>query len=228
MFSSKSLICVAACVVLGFAAFCSTARADVLGPGDISDTGLINDGYLVGDSIDFNGTSPPLGAGTYRASDFSCRIACANGDSGVIVPFLANGLNGFIPIAVGSPIAYSAPQPWTDYGFGGSDTFTLSDPTTVYAGYYWKTTSGAIAPIAFLNGVGDTQYIEGAFDSSAVGSPAAYAPVVNTTLGINNFGYYIRDYQFSITVSSVPEPNTFVLLATGLIGLLAYAWRKRR
>ena len=27
---------------------------------------------------------------------------------------------------------------------------------------------------------------------------------------------------------AVPEPSTFALLATGLIGLLAYAWRKRK
>ena len=29
-------------------------------------------------------------------------------------------------------------------------------------------------------------------------------------------------------VTSVPEPNTLVLLATGLLGLLAYAWQKHR
>lgn len=30
------------------------------------------------------------------------------------------------------------------------------------------------------------------------------------------------------TVTSTPEPSTLVLLSAGLIGLLAYAWRKRR
>jgi hypothetical protein len=30
------------------------------------------------------------------------------------------------------------------------------------------------------------------------------------------------------TVNSIPEPSTFVLAAIGLIGLLAYAWRKRK
>ena len=28
--------------------------------------------------------------------------------------------------------------------------------------------------------------------------------------------------------SVVPEPSTIALLTTGLLGLLAYAWRKRR
>lgn len=31
-----------------------------------------------------------------------------------------------------------------------------------------------------------------------------------------------------LAIASVPEPSTFVLLVAGLIGLLAYAWRKRR
>jgi hypothetical protein len=35
-------------------------------------------------------------------------------------------------------------------------------------------------------------------------------------------GYVLRD------VTQTPEPGTLALIATGLIGLLAYAWRKRR
>ena len=29
-------------------------------------------------------------------------------------------------------------------------------------------------------------------------------------------------------ISQIPEPSTLALLATGLVGLLCYAWRKRR
>ena len=33
---------------------------------------------------------------------------------------------------------------------------------------------------------------------------------------------------FALPAAPAPEPGTVVLLATGLMGLLAYAWRKRK
>ena len=36
---------------------------------------------------------------------------------------------------------------------------------------------------------------------------------------------YIDNVKLSV---ATPEPSTLALLATGLLGLLAYAWRKRR
>ena len=48
---------------------------------------------------------------------------------------------------------------------------------------------------------------------------------------ISNTPSTIQSAQFDnvrLTYSSVPEPGTIVLLVTGLLGLLAYAWRKRK
>ena len=40
--------------------------------------------------------------------------------------------------------------------------------------------------------------------------------------------YYTRVNGFEMTAVSSPEPSTLVLLGTALLGLLAYAWRKRK
>jgi hypothetical protein len=38
----------------------------------------------------------------------------------------------------------------------------------------------------------------------------------------------VTDFAITRTANAVPEPSTLVLLASGLVGLLAYAWRKRK
>lgn len=44
----------------------------------------------------------------------------------------------------------------------------------------------------------------------------------------NNGASGYDDTRFTMTVTSVPEPATIAMLATGFIGFLAYAWRKRK
>jgi hypothetical protein len=40
--------------------------------------------------------------------------------------------------------------------------------------------------------------------------------------------YFYKGQIAGLTLESVPEPSTIVLLITGMVGLLAYPWRKRK
>ena len=54
--------------------------------------------------------------------------------------------------------------------------------------------------------------------------------------GISENGQYICGsatngtvtHGFLLTLAPVPEPSTLLLVVSGLVGLLAYAWRRRR
>jgi hypothetical protein len=43
-----------------------------------------------------------------------------------------------------------------------------------------------------------------------------------------NADFSADEARISMTISAVPEPSTLALLAGGLVGLIAYAWRKRK
>jgi len=57
--------------------------------------------------------------------------------------------------------------------------------------------------------------------SANLGATGRYL-MLNSTSG----GSVVWEIQVDGTV--IPEPSTLVLLAAGLVGLLCYAWRKRR
>jgi hypothetical protein len=63
------------------------------------------------------------------------------------------------------------------------------------------------------------QYVIGTFTADATGSETIYV----TGAGVSPSAQ-INAFQ----VRAVPEPSTILLLASGIVGLLAYAWRKRR
>ena len=64
-------------------------------------------------------------------------------------------------------------------------------------------------------------------------TPSTDLTFVAATGGIDGFGFSTPGGSHtadpcSFTTAAVPEPWTIALLACGLFGLLAYAWRKRK
>jgi hypothetical protein len=70
----------------------------------------------------------------------------------------------------------------------------------------------------------DFSISSGAVLGDAVGKPI----VVYLSQGDNPYVTGPQYYIDNVRLSAVPEPSTFILLTSGLIGLLAYAWRKRK
>ena len=85
-----------------------------------------------------------------------------------------------------------------------------------------NTFASATAGFNLLNGTTDTVSLGRAVgdpEQSINGGKMEDLRVYNTVLSTSDI---------IAAASSVPEPTTVVLLTTGLLGLLAYAWRRRR
>ena len=66
-----------------------------------------------------------------------------------------------------------------------------------------------------------------------VDSGTAYQSTYSGSVGIQNVMLYSNGTpgsydNFTLSYTSVPEPSALVLLALGVVGLLAYAWRRRK
>jgi len=81
----------------------------------------------------------------------------------------------------------------------------------------WQTGGGT--------GVGDGGRFARLFVPDTWGGPGS-SFTFDAAVGFNNAGSNSENAQLQWVAT--PEPTTLVLLATGLIGLLAYAWRKRK
>ena len=82
-------------------------------------------------------------------------------------------------------------------------------------------------------GGGDTYSLMMCYDATALGARApslgewesgVWTPLAGTVSGNTVTALVTGPGEFAV----IPEPGTLVLLATGLLGLLAYAWRKRK
>lgn len=61
--------------------------------------------------------------------------------------------------------------------------------------------------------------------------------VTGTITGLSSGGYYFGMFDYTsggtaimdnLSLTTIPEPCTFIMMSIGLIGLLAYAWKKRK
>jgi hypothetical protein len=159
-----------------------------------------------------------LNAGTYKATTFSY----AAGQDGDAIPFLAS-LTGANPneyqiIALGGTVNITGTPVTQTVPFGGSDTFTLTGQTTVFAGFTNSPTSPH-NPIYLDNNTAATTDHDNVIEvpitsvGQLVGSPST--PMSHANLG--------RTYAFSIQV--VPEPTGLSLLALGVAALTFVARR---
>ena len=99
--------------------------------------------------------------------------------------------------------------------------------------YSARTTYGADSTDFVVNGVTKTlvstnvsNFVPGDnYTTFLAQSPTS--GTLRVTFGGGTYGGVFSAMQI-VGVSDVPEPGTVIILSTGLIGLLAYAWRKRK
>jgi hypothetical protein len=94
-----------------------------------------------------------------------------------------------------------------------ADTYVLAKGLTANNYETWTTLSFSATELASLGGVPGTEYTLDYIDY------AKFMP--------NGDGWFIMASASIPGVLVVPEPSTLILLATGLLGLLCYAWRRR-
>jgi hypothetical protein len=77
-----------------------------------------------------------------------------------------------------------------------------------------------------LGGSSEWEHAVFTFDASTAGSYKLEMTVAN--FGFSDVASALFFASDSISSAAVPEPSTWLLLATGLVGLLSYGWRRRQ
>ena len=192
-------------------------------------------GYVYED-IDLNG----LGA------DYNGALQCNDGASGGSIATEVD-YAGTITLATDSGIGSKSGNEFSISGMivGSGDLNKLTDNTIILTGdntytgdtIVWDGTLSITK--AYLADASDV-YVEeaGLLDLDFIGEDVissvylgvAHYTAAGTYGSTDSGAQYANDSYFSGTgmLRIVPEPGTFALLATGLFGLIAYAWRKRR
>lgn len=202
-----------------------TAQADTNTWQYMYNTAGQNSGYALLDRWGGNGDGP-LGDGwtlassaDYWKNELVMQDTATNHEL-VLHPFqdAGKGIDYAATVAWRSPITgtVNANFSVTDRNGGGGDGVEYSlykngaaAGTTLAHGYVdngpdW--TSGPVTANGISVAAGDTLYLQ-------IGARGSY-------------GYDLTGVSFSVT--AVPEPTAMMLLGSGVIGLMAYAWRRRK
>ena len=143
------------------------------------------------------------------------------------VPYEGSGTWGSM-VDLGDMTAYES-------GYTSGSAYAINNGQTV--GYYFNTTKILTDEYAFLAGTTNgsivplQNYVPG-LASSDFGGTGRLSVADDIDSGGHIVGIGVTsggaDDAFLLTPVTTPEPSTLLLAASGLVGLLAYAWRKRK
>ena len=135
--------------------------------------------------------------------------------------------------ASGNSMAKDVAVKWNEVFFDWSES---PDTTAEYINAHWSTDGTTWTSFASANGAKDHYYWAGATtslsDSGFNGGTDLYLRFTVYRTGeaqlFRSDKYSGAGFVVSGTVSAIPEPTTAILLGSGVLGLMAYAWRKRK
>jgi hypothetical protein len=144
----------------------------------------------------------------------------ALGNGYMVVQLQDDGSGNMLPFTLKTP---TAPGSYVNYGADGGFTGIVDSAVTLPPGYG--------ADMVAYSTLSDTWLSTSASGNLAVNAILAklYVPTggnaeLTGSLGMSVSGNGCLGHGTTF----IPEPGTMVLLATGLMGLIAYAWRKRK